>query len=183
MDAVAVLPAALAGVFAWAAAAKALAPGRWLAALAAYRLGPLRGAAAVAVPTAEAAVALLVVAGAPGPASWLAVGLLAAFSAAVLRARRLHGDRLPCGCFGRSRPRDYRVVLARNAALGAGAVGTLATGASFPALRWISLPGPGEAMPAALALLGLAAGAWTLRGALASLGGDRGQRPASAGRG
>lgn len=53
----------------------------------------------------------------PRGGALLAIVLLLAFSAAILRARTLHGDRLRCGCFGGSKQRDYRMMLARNAVL------------------------------------------------------------------
>jgi hypothetical protein len=89
----------------------------------------------VGVPVAELAVVATVVVGAPALTSALALGLVASFSAAVVRARvRGGGDAVPCGCFGGSRARDYRLLLARNAALaGLAAIGL---GARAPVVAW-----------------------------------------------
>jgi hypothetical protein len=163
------LAASLAAVFGVAAATKLLAPGRWRQSLAAYRLGLLERPALVGVPLAEGAIAALVFAGASAPASILALGLLAAFSGAILRGRALHGSRVPCGCFGRAKARDFRVLLGRNLALGGLASWVLTTGASFPLLDWARSPGHGELLPAALVLAGLVVAAWLGRMAAATL--------------
>jgi hypothetical protein len=163
IDLLPLLAAALAAVFAWAAAAKVLAPVRWRKALAAYRLGPLERPALVGVPLAEGTVAALVIAGAPVNASILALALLVVFSGAIFRARMVHGSLVPCGCFGRTRARDFRVLLARNVALALLAAGVLMTGASFPLLEWARRPGMGELLPAGLAIAGLGLAAWLAR--------------------
>jgi hypothetical protein len=164
------LPAAsLATVFAVAAAGKVLAPGQWRDALAAYRLGLLDPPALVGVPLAEAAVVALVITGAPAQASVLALALLVAFSGGILRARTLHGSLVPCGCFGRARARDFRILLGRNVALAMLSAGVLLTGSAFPLLDWARSPGGGEVLPAALALAGLALAAWLGRMATAAL--------------
>ena len=163
------LAAALVAVFAWAAAAKVLAPERWRESLTAYRLGPLERPALAGVPLAEGTVAVLVIAGAPANASILALALLVAFSGAILRARMVHGSLVPCGCFGRARARDFRVLLGRNLALGLLAAGVLVTGASFPLLEWARSPGTGELLPAALAMAGLGLAAWLARMATVTL--------------
>src|SRR5918992_2481483 len=89
----------LAGVFAWAALAKAVRFRRWRSSLDAYRL-PLPGVLAAAVPAAEAAITALVLLGRTRVAAVAGLVLLAGFSIAVPRAPRLVGDRIPCGCFG-----------------------------------------------------------------------------------
>ena len=163
------LAASLATVFGVAAAGKVLSPRRWRESLTAYRLGPLERPALVSVPLAEGTVTGLVVAGAAAAASLLALLLLAAFSGAILRARELHGSLVPCGCFGGTRARDFRVLLGRNLALALLAAGVLVTGASFPLLRWTRSPGGGELLPAVLVVAGLVLAAWLGRMATVTL--------------
>jgi hypothetical protein len=155
MDLRPALAAALAAVFGWAAVSKALELRRWRDFLEAYRLGALKGPALVGVPVAEAAVGALILAGASAYGSVLALGLLGGFSAAIVRARSLHGNRVPCGCFGRTKARDYRIMLARNIGLVALAGVVLFTRASFPLFEWARLPGGEELVPAVLAAAGL----------------------------
>lgn len=110
--------ACLAVTFAWAAGYKIVRFARWRSALEPYGLPrPLRSISAVSVPLAEGSVVALLLTGNVRAGAALAVGLLGLFSAALLRARALQGDRLPCGCFGRTQERDYRVLLLRNALL------------------------------------------------------------------
>lgn len=144
--------------FAWAAIAKALRFRRWRGQIVGYRL-PAAWTLAAAVPLAEAGVPALVVGGFPSVAGALALGLLAAFSAAILRARRLQGDRLPCGCFGGGERRDYRLLLARNLALGAVAVAAMADPDRG---TWADV-GPAELLPVVLLAVGLAVTAFLLR--------------------
>ena len=142
--------AVVAAVFGWAALAKALGPHAWLRALGAYGLpSAVRGAAAVGVALAESAVAIAFVAGPPTFASAMALGLLAAFSLAVLRGRALHGDRLPCGCFGSSARRDWRSMLARNIALAGLAAIAFVQRANVP------LPTARDPLPAVLTAVGV----------------------------
>ena len=152
------LPALLLAVaFAWAALSKAARPRAWKAALDGYGLArPVRRTTLFAVPAAEAAAAALLLLGgdATRAGAALSVALLSAFSLAVLRARRLRGDRLPCGCFGGSGRRDYRLMLVRNSVLAAVAAAALSTRHELDA------PGAGEAVPAILAGLGIALIAW-----------------------
>lgn len=160
--------------FAWAGLAKIVDPQGWRRALSGYRLGrPLEGTAALAVPGMELAVVGLSLAGLPLAAGALALGLLVAFSGAILRARAGRGRRLPCGCFGRTRSRDYRVLLARNALL-------MATAAivALEADPVLALPRIGwdDAAPAALALAGMALAVGMLRAAVPGL---RRRTPAS----
>jgi hypothetical protein len=164
-----VLAAGLAAVFAWAAASKLLAPRRWRGSLGAYRLGALERPVLVGVPLAEAMVGLLILGGDPDRGAILALVLLGGFSAAIVRARALHGSLVPCGCFGRTKARDYRLLLARNLGLVALATVVLATGSSFPLLRWARLPIGGEMVAAVLAAAGLALAAWLGHTAAAAL--------------
>jgi hypothetical protein len=145
--------AVLAAVFAWSAVAKLIRPAAWRAAVDGYRLGCLRLPALVAVPIAEAAVVGLAAAGAERTTGWLALALMIAFTAAILRARRLTGDRVACGCFGRTKARDYRVLVVRNAVLAAMAI--LAAVASSPSPWRLHEPTGREALPAALAVAGI----------------------------
>jgi hypothetical protein len=121
----------LAAVFAWAGATKVTSPERWRKDLQAYRLGrALRGAGLLLVPWLELLVAVAAVAGHPRWGSGLAVGLLVAFSAAIVRARILVGsNQLACGCFGGHATRDYRLLLLRNALVAGPAVYVVAGGA------------------------------------------------------
>jgi methylamine utilization protein MauE len=146
---------ALAAVFTWAALSKILRPAAWWASLEQFALGWMRRPIAVAVPVAELAVPVLVAAGLPVEASVLAIVMLVTFSLSLLRARRLHGNRVACGCFGRTRARDYRLLLARNAAIALVAAASLAA----PATPWgsgsLRAPHGLELLPTILALAGL----------------------------
>ena len=155
------VPFLLALAFFWAAIAKASRPSGWRSALLGYRLP--RGTvtpALVLVPVAEiAAGVLLSVGGVSSKAgAALAVSLLGAFSLAVLRARRLQGDRLPCGCFGGSRSRDYRLMLVRNGFLGLVAAAILLV----PRVARYELEAPpaSQLLPAVLVGLGVVLIAW-----------------------
>jgi methylamine utilization protein MauE len=144
-------------VFAWASLAKLLAPGRWRAGLERYDLpGWLRLPALAGTPLAEAAVPVLVLAGRPRAAGLLALGLLAAFSGALAWARTRLGDRVPCSCFGRTRERDVRLLLLRNAGLAALAA-IVAAGGAPVRVELPPAPSGGEWVAAALAVLGAAA--------------------------
>jgi hypothetical protein len=169
MDLRPALAAALTGVFVWAAASKLIAPRRWREAVSAYRPGSLERATLVGVPLAEGAVGALILAGASAYGTALALVLLGGFSSAIVRARALHGSKVPCGCFGRTKVRDYRVLLARNLALAFLALAVLATGASFPLLQWARLPGGEEIVPALLVAAGLALALWLGRMTAAAL--------------
>ncbi|HWC32098.1 MAG TPA: MauE/DoxX family redox-associated membrane protein [Actinomycetota bacterium] len=110
-------PFVVASVLAWAAMAKALRFRAWRDSLGAHGIeGPVAGAVSFAVPTAEAAtVALFVVDVRVGAAT--AIALLVAFTLALLRASRISGRRLPCGCFGRTKTRDVGLLVGRNVLL------------------------------------------------------------------
>ena len=152
----------LAVLLAWAAMAKVLRWSEWRAALAAYRLPPRLEVAAVAgTPVHELAVAGLLISPAPRAGAALTVALLAAFSLVVLRGRSIQGEKLPCGCFGRSSEHDYRTMLLRNALLGVLAAAVLVSDGEGSALAGLSLPGGDELFPALLVALGVTAAAWT----------------------
>jgi hypothetical protein len=158
-----VVAVVLAATFAWAAIAKIVRWSRWTTALAGYGLRPAPGrVAAPLVPLAEGAVAGLVVAGLARAGAALAVGLLAAFSGALLYARERRGDRLPCGCFGGAGDRDYRSLLWRNAGLGVLAAAVLVAPHDVVLTEGFSIPSAGELVPAALIVAGVGVGAWTV---------------------
>ncbi|HEX2379041.1 MAG TPA: MauE/DoxX family redox-associated membrane protein [Gaiellales bacterium] len=110
----------LGALLAVAAIAKIRRFGAWRAALAGYRLVPARSAVAVAVPAAELAVAVGLLAGIAA-AGWFAAALLAAFTL-VLGAELASGSAPPaCACLPWS-GRPGRLTLVRNGVLGAAAV-------------------------------------------------------------
>lgn len=110
---------ALAIAFAWAAVSKLASYQRWRRALRGYGLpSGLERAALVGTPALEAVTVGLILTGPLEVAGALSLALLAGFSVVVLRARATQGDRLPCGCFGGTDERDYRLMLVRNAVLG-----------------------------------------------------------------
>jgi hypothetical protein len=157
----------LAVVFAWAALAKVLLPSRWRRVLAAHPLPAwMRRAAGPGVPVAELAVPVLVLLGRPREAAAVAAVLLVAFSGFVVWARGRRGGRLPCGCFGRIKSRDWRALLARNAALLVVAA-VAATISAGPSLVDVARgPVPGEVLPAALTAVGLGLALWLVRRSL-----------------
>ena len=110
---------ALALLFAWSALAKMVRFAEWSALLRRYGLPrSLEATARLLVPLSELAVSVSLLLGALRLGAAAALLLLAAFSLGILRARSLQGDKLPCGCFGKTKTRDYRLTLVRNAALG-----------------------------------------------------------------
>ncbi|MDP9222835.1 MAG: hypothetical protein M3P18_03090, partial [Actinomycetota bacterium] len=118
--------------------------------------------ASVGVPIAESAVVTLLVVGQARAAAALALGLIAIFSLALLHARQEEGDRLPCGCFGRVIPRDYRLLAARNAALAALAATVLFSGRDRLVTASLG-PDSTVLLPAALVILGLSVAVWVSR--------------------
>jgi hypothetical protein len=157
--------AALAVTFAWAAAAKVIRSAAWCRALSGYGLGSLTRPTAIAVPFAEVAVVVLLIAGAGRAAGALAALLAVSFTAAVLRVR---GEaHVPCGCFGGRRQIDYRLLVARNVGLVALATVAMVRPVSlFP--RIPTLAGA-DILPVGLAAAG-AALALVLARRLATLG-------------
>ena len=153
--------AALGIVFAWAAVAKPLRWPHWREALRGYGWSPpAERAAAFAVPLAEAVAAVCLLAGPQQAGAAVALALLAGSSLVVARLRARNGNQVPCGCFGKTAARDARLVLVRNALLGVLAAVVLV--ASGRATTSLSAPDGAALLPAALALAGLALGAWTL---------------------
>ena len=164
----------LAALFAWAAAAKALWVAGWRAAVGGFGLGRhAEPIALVGVPVVELGIAIVILWASARAGAALSLALLTAFSAAVLRARSMRGDRLPCGCFGRATERDYRAMLARNAIGGGLAAIVLLAGARDGILEAAGRPSGPELLPAALTGLGAALTAFTLRGAGALRGDGR----------
>ncbi|HEX2196144.1 MAG TPA: MauE/DoxX family redox-associated membrane protein [Actinomycetota bacterium] len=156
-----VVPSLLALAFGWAAVAKVTRFPAWRAALAGYRLPPAVATPALfVVPAAEVGTAFLLARGGDvtRAGAALSVALLAAFSLAVLRARRLQGDRLPCGCFGGSGTRDYRLMLVRNGFLGAVAAAILLVPRA--ATYALESPDSSQTIPVLLVAAGLVLIGW-----------------------
>jgi hypothetical protein len=105
--------------FLWAATMKVTRPQAWLGDVRRHRTKRwLRIAAFFLVPAAELAVVVALLAGQRSLAAALAAVCLVGFSLAIVRLRvLLHAGRVPCGCFGGSGRRDWRLLLARNGAL------------------------------------------------------------------
>ncbi len=156
--------AALAVVFAWAAVAKVIQWKSWRSSLAAYGIPrSIEPFAAALVPSAEVVVAALIVFGLPKVGVAAALAMLGLFSLAVVRARARTGDRLPCGCFGQTDARDYRLMLVRNALLGALAGTILVGGRDESLVEGMQGPPAGEVLPAILVAAGVLLVAWMLR--------------------
>jgi hypothetical protein len=155
----------LAVLFGWAAAAKVVRPAAWRAAVEAHELpGAAGDLSRIGVPAAEAVVPLLVVAGRTTEAAGLALGLVTVFSLAVVRLWRRRGLVVPCGCFGRDRVVDVRLLLARNLGVAALAAFSLARG---PRPGAVDLTTGLEVLPAILTAVGVALAVLLLRRAAA----------------
>ncbi len=143
-------------VFTWAAGAKVLRFRAWREALAAYGFqGGAERIAASGVPAAESAAALALALASIKVGAALSLVLLAGFSLAVLRARARRGNRLPCGCFGRTKSRDYRLMLGRNAVLVIVAAVVLLSRETEGLLSGMEVPAVDELLPATLAATGI----------------------------
>ena len=150
--------AVLAAVFTWAAASKIVSPRRWRRALAALELPPrLERVAVWSVPSGEALVPLLVLAGLPRAAAVWSGTLLIVFSVTLVVTRGRMNGRVACGCFGGRESVELRSVLARNALLLAIAASVAIRGADAPAVWLPGAPTVGDALPMTLALGALAA--------------------------
>ncbi|MGH2749894.1 MAG: MauE/DoxX family redox-associated membrane protein [Actinomycetota bacterium] len=161
----------LAIAFGWAALAKLLGYERWRLALSGYRLpGMLERFARPGTIGVEAVIAALVLSGPLPVAGSLALAMLSALCLLILRARAARGDRLPCGCFGSTKERDYRLMLTRNAALAVPAA--VLTLSDRPGLieRLASIEGS-EILPLALVLLAGGLVVWITTGLSESLSG------------
>jgi hypothetical protein len=165
--------AIVAGTFAWSAAAKLASPRRWVRALEEHRLGTgVVGVARVGVPAAEALVPVLALLGLRRASAAVALGLLVVFSIEIVRVRLLVGRDVACGCFGERTTRPASTQLLRNVSLAALATiaGTMTDDA--PVLEWPGVPQGRDAVPAVLAVVGLAVAvfaawrstAWLARG-------------------
>ncbi|HZA19974.1 MAG TPA: MauE/DoxX family redox-associated membrane protein [Actinomycetota bacterium] len=162
--------AMLGAVFLWSGAAKALRWEGWKYALGGYRLPRWAEAAtAPAVIVIEWGIALLLLAGATRVGAALALAVLSAFSLAVLRARSVQGDRLPCGCFGGRRDRDYRAMLVRNALLEGLAALLLVGGRDVSIIDGMRMPRSSELVPAAFVALAVVVIVWMVFHAFVSL--------------
>jgi hypothetical protein len=62
---------------------------------------------------------------------------------------------VPCGCFGGRSTVASSTLWARNALLATLAVIVMTLGADTPAIDWPGRPGPGEALPMMLAIVGV----------------------------
>jgi hypothetical protein len=112
------------------------------------------------VPAVEIALAAMPFLGLTSSAGLASLVILGLFSAAVIVGRVRVGRRLDCGCFGASSARDYRLLLARNAALAVAAVVAWREGVDTPVGGSLGMPTSSELVPAALVLLGLGLTAW-----------------------
>jgi hypothetical protein len=155
-----VAAAVLSIAFGSAAVVKIAGRRRWARALASYRLGPLEGAALVGVPLVELALATLPFLGLVSTAGLASLAVLWVFSAAIVVGRVRVGRRLDCGCFGASRARDYRLLLARNAALAVVAVVAWREGRDAWIGGSLAAPSGSDLLPATLVALGLALAIW-----------------------
>jgi hypothetical protein len=161
--------AVLGAAFGWSAGAKIARPASWRRVLGAHGLPPwVQRASVIGVPLAEVAIVGLVVMGMHRTAGIVALVILAAFSAALLHARRRFGNVVACGCFGTSGARDYRILLLRNALLCGGASIAAFGGVDAPLVSVPGLPTAGDALPAALAVIGIVVAAWMLASSLRS---------------
>ena len=159
-----ILQAVVALTFAWAAAAKLIRWSTWTSSLAAYGVPQgLRAPLAVLVPALEVAVPALMVAGETKSAMAVAIALLSGFSLAVLVARARTGDRLPCGCFGGTEERDYRLMLIRNSLLGGLAGLVLVAGPEDGFVTSGDAPPARELVPVLLVAVGVLLLVWMLR--------------------
>ncbi len=160
--------AAIAVVFAWGAAWKIARFGAWRSIVERYRLGAFATAAAAGVPTVEAVVVVLALAGARRAEGILALASLAAFSAAAVRRRAVDASRLPCGCFGAAET-TLPALLARNATIALVAVVALAGSAAVS----VRVPTASDALPVALSVAGAAGVLAAARSVRRSLRGGR----------
>lgn len=159
----------LAITFACSAVAKVVRFRTWRALVPRYGLpAGIDAATILGVPIAEGVIPVLFVAGASRAGAAFALVLLAAFSLAVLRARRLEGDRLPCGCFGKATTRDYRVTILRNALLALAAALVLLAGRDVMLFEGLGAPSGSEVVAVPLVIIGAATIGWLLWSVLAA---------------
>lgn len=148
----------LATTFVAAGAAKLVGYRRWRSALDAYELPrEVAGPIAAAIPVAELAVAALIIAASQRVGAATSLALLALFSAAIARVAVTRGRRVPCGCFGGDRSRDYRLLLARNGVL-CGAAALVLIADQDGAI--VGTVGPADLVPLTLVVAGIALVLW-----------------------
>lgn len=151
---------ALVIAFAWAGIAKLINFASWRTVLGSYGFPErVRSVVAVATPIVELIVAGVILFISPRIGAVLTVAALALFSLAILNARTLNGDRLPCGCFGSSSERDYKTMLLRNAVLGAVAAAVLLSENDIESAL-LTVPTGTEVVPAVLAFAGCVLIVW-----------------------
>jgi hypothetical protein len=146
--------------FGWAGIAKLVGLHRWRAVLGQYGLpASVAKAGTLLVPVTELAVAVTLVAFSARGGAIAVILCIALFSLAILRARSINGDRLPCGCFGGSAERHYRTMMLRNGGLGVlAAIVLVHRNELQPILP--SMPTDGEVLPALLTLAGTVLVGW-----------------------
>jgi hypothetical protein len=110
---------------------------------------------AVATPVLEIVAAALVLLVSVKTGAALSLVLLGGFSLAVLRARSRQGDRIPCGCFGRAKERDYRLIIGRNLLLVGVTAVVLLGEESQGLLSGGEVPPASDVLPALLAAVGI----------------------------
>ena len=151
----------LALTFTWAVVAKAFRWSVWMESLDGYGFeGAARRAVAISVPVAELAVASLIVLGPVRAGLAASLFLVSIFSFGILQARSRGGDRVPCGCFGKTDERDYRWLLVRNGLLAALAGTALLGGADESVVSLTEAPSSSEILPALLVSGGVVLLAW-----------------------
>jgi methylamine utilization protein MauE len=170
--------AVVALTFLWAGITKVIRAERWRQDIRAYRLPrPVRALGFVSIPWTEIGIAVAMATGRANIGAVLALGLLAVFSFAIVRARILQGtNKLLCGCFGGSAARDYRLMLLRNVTVGSVAAAILLTFDGNGTDDRV-FPVPSDLLPASLVALGIVAILWTLRQANAHIRELRDARP------
>ena len=164
--------AVLALTFGAAAVAKLARRAAWRRTLGSYSLRS--GASRLVgfgVPAVELGIAATVLVGLASSAGLLSIVALVAFAGAIVVGRVRAGRRLECGCFGGSRVRDYRLLLARNLALAGVAFVAWRAGEDAPLVRALGEPAGADLLPVALVVLGLALAVWV--GAVAFAGEGR----------
>jgi hypothetical protein len=108
----------LAIAFAWATLSKLASYERWGGALRGYGLPVgFERVARLGTPALEIVVIVLILTGPLEVAGTVILALLGSFCLVILSARVSKGDSLPCGCFGGTTERDYRLMLIRNGML------------------------------------------------------------------
>lgn len=151
----------LAVTFAWAGVAKLIAYEAWRVAVAGYRFPQIiERVARPVVPIIELAVAVLIVAGQARAGAALTLALVGAFSFALARGRAIHGDRLPCGCFGGRDEGSAVAMMWRNGLLAILAIATIASAREPELFAGLRFPAGSEIVAAVLVVAGVGVGAW-----------------------